>query len=327
MGGPANYFEDEEKQVSAAAFLAPFLGDFATHDDGDLFAHYTSLEALSAIIASGELRFYGSYNLNDTGEFLFGAEAVEEFLDSHATLTKRFFGFSDWADIEGEIRKNVKDIERSAYISCLSRHTSKDSKRHGNLSMWKSYGKERPVAIMLDPYFLELDSRRKGVFTFPVRYVSPSDRLSEVLRIERNIGETGASVSSSRAQALQFIRAVVGYCYYLKHNAFEYENEWRMVHDEQFFAAEDRANFYRIPCGERPCFALRLNEQYRGDKPLTLSGKPNYLKIRNLIRGVVVGPSKHQSETVERAKEALSQHFSAAECDKMVVASQIPYRT
>jgi hypothetical protein len=304
------------------------------------FAYYTTAETLIKIIESRSVFMRNTKVLNDVSEVKFGYDYLRYSVDQPEG-DELFAALKDidpildkeklfWEYFGGNHYPGIAD---STYVLSLSDHSKAKSKDMGLLSMWRAYGGNAGVALIIDgakTVFVESDAL--NAWTHPVQYVDCGPNYSfrnddwlagEFRKITSKIIEKGkylrridpAPITGHLMHA--FNLAVVR----TKHAAFREENEWRVIRT-QMLTDNVKAG---MPTTETirgiPQKVVKLNlENYKDAEP-----NPLNLELNNIIKKVLIGPCSQADVIAEAVVERL-ESAGVVNAHARVTITNIPYR-
>ena len=235
-----NMNEIDQKAISIFFSREFFEKIISAHNNDIKFVHYTSAEAAMNIIKSKEVWLRNTQCMNDYLEIQHGLDCLtkafkndEEGQPFQKTLEKLFPGFiKKFTDI---FDSWIPAFQENTYIVCLSEHLP-DENQFGRLSMWRAYGGELPVALVLNREpLLAQENNIFQLYTYPVSYLDPD-------KVKQELGRITKRVSSDR----EFIKklgeeSVINYLFdsfksiilSTKHPGFKEEREWRVVYNSE----------------------------------------------------------------------------------------------
>lgn len=120
----------------------------------------------------------------------------------------------------------------SSYIACFSEHLPEED-NYGRLSMWRAYGGERSVALILSrkPFLAETDVFH--AYTNPVAYLDPENFNQEFCKLATRIDSEKEFIDSlGKQRIINYLFEVfknIVLC--VKHPGFKEEREWRVVYN------------------------------------------------------------------------------------------------
>lgn len=236
---------------------------------GTRFVHYTGVDAFMNIIRSKEVWLRSVDCMNDYMEVDYGLKQLKEaYYNSEKggllrkTLNSAYNNFSNRFD--HMFWGWAPHLRGQTYIFCMSEHKNEEDP-YGRLSMWRAYGKDTRLAIVLkqDPFLRPSDALK--AYTNPVEYLDKEgyqrwfdtissgliSRVNEIHNIEEDI-----------------FFSYIFYCFLLsvlctKHPGFSEECEWRVVYTDRLetsgvLGKEIRniggspQTIYKIPLKNRP---------------------------------------------------------------------------
>ena len=207
------------------------------------FCHYTSAEVAFSIFKNKQIWLRRPQLMNDFQELEWGFSCLvhawtsEVGLGLQGELNTMFPGS---AKRTAEYFDSVQPLIRArTYMTCISEHDN-DEDELGRLSMWRAYGGNAGVAVVLNPAVFASTTDALNTYTYPVSYHTPKDvvdRFSRVLArvIEDRafLIEQGESFVSGYLNEL-FLNVVLA----TKHPGFREEREWRVIHTEHHGRSE-----------------------------------------------------------------------------------------
>ena len=225
--------------------------------DGIRFIQYTSAEAAMGIIKNQEVWLRNITCMNDYSEVEHGLKCLlKAFHSEHAGRDFKALLNSIFPDIIDEFI-NIFDswlpwLKTNTYIACVSEHPVTENK-YGRLSMWRAYGGDRPVALLLnkEPFLAETDVFH--AYSSPVAYLDPDE-------FSKEFNDLSLRIENHRDFISKLGRAkVIGYMFdffknsvlCVKHPGFKEEQEWRVVynpeHKKSQFVSSEIVSIDRIP--------------------------------------------------------------------------------
>ncbi|ODP37352.1 DUF2971 domain-containing protein [Sphingomonas turrisvirgatae] len=210
------------------------------------FAHYTSAQvAMDIIKAPDEDRCLWLRNamlMNDFSEIEYGQQLLRLSLTNEQLRNRLIEACNDIHEgILGAFRmidQEVYAIKRSTYLLSLALH--KGAELHqGKLSMWRAYGGDTNVCILLNPEAFMTPQSAYDAVIAPVDYGGPGKFVEGVAAIvETMIANRDAlrqidpeTVKTNLKYALDVMILST------KHPGFEEENEWRVINRAQLTPA------------------------------------------------------------------------------------------
>lgn len=307
-------------------------------------AHYTSAQALTKILKSRRIYLSDSRYLNDTSEVKFGAALLESTVNGNSGMSL----FKALSDISPELSKDKvwgeyhlkahsPRIAEASFIASFCEHNQAKISDYGKLSMWRYYGREGGVAMILD-------AKKFGVerfdpwetWTYPVEYVQCSYDWKfpktnwvskEFLRISQEISANKEALKSfvhengtakMTGRIIQTFRLVM---LRTKHIAFSEEQEWRAIKTPYFMDAMPAESPKRVVVKNRRQLVAKLQlTDHTKEKPDGLNLLPE-----NIVKKVLIGPCKNAEEKRTEIIESLIKS-GFRNVDERVVITHIPLR-
>jgi hypothetical protein len=291
--------------------------------------HYTSAEALLAILQSGSLWATDIRYLNDTAEYRFARDLLLKELQGRTVRLKN-------KRVRSLIEQHLKSLRISnaayAYVTSFS--------ACGNLlSQWRAYAPRDGVSIGFHAGALQ---KINGYALWKCHYFNSTPSLTEAekndLRLitdevygsiqwasrlmqqeARKSSHTGASLLEAQRDHAAVISASLTWAALkIKHAGFSEESEWRLIDNNSEINMIHAA-------GEDPQGLLNFRRGAFGITPYLLAVLPVTWKKDPLgIAEIIVGPSSNAAATVTSIKDLLRIKLRSA---APVVSCNIPYRT
>lgn len=287
------------------------------------FVQYTSADSAIKMLRTKSVWLRNTGCMNDYGEIEFGIERVVSYFSSDLATPL-------WAALDAihdGLSKDVKnrfdawrfDLSQETYVACLSEHDDREDAL-GRLSMWRAYGGDSGVAIVINPTAMLSDSDATHAYTFPVFYKTDEEINSIFGQFVGRISQAGDFLKQIPREtiswyAFSFLQA---FALSLKHPAFREEREWRIVY---------RPNQY--PNGK----LRKIVEVVRGIPQkiyvLDLKDIPEQgfvgVELPKLIDRVLIGPTEH-ANTMKKAIVHELELVGVTDADLKVFVTNIPLR-
>ncbi len=234
--------DDHALQLALFPYEAERVRDLIA--SGRKLAHYTTAHVAHSIISKAEIWMRNVQVMNDFSEVQHGV-ACMTYADDQG-LVRQLFQAVDAAHpgLSQEIAEHYEGWKTSflfdTYITCMSEFaapllpdaTANPENTYGRLSMWRAYGGDNGVALIVDPYFLNEGGDLGNVFTSPVFY---GDKFAFARQFARTVAGIEAipdvlsrcdreALHGSVLNVLRF--AVLS----VKHPGFMEEEEWRVIY-------------------------------------------------------------------------------------------------
>lgn len=256
------------------------------------FVHYTTAAAALNIIKNREIWLREASCMNDFSEVRHGLNCLKWAYRSQSgglkfqtVLNKIAPGITDL--IEREFDLLWERITQGTYIACFSEHDSSEDD-FGRLSMWRAYGPNNGVALILNNAAFFSEQNAFNAFTSPVAYLNNSEFDDELARIAARIEE---NVEKLKALGMQTIKDWVLFAFHFavlstKHKGFKEEREWRVLISPGVIAPMRLKYETEVLDGLPQCiYKLPLKEFPEvGNKGIV---------IPDLLNGLIIGPSEY----------------------------------
>ena len=291
------------------------------------FAHYTAAETAMRII-KGEgsdraLWLRNATEMNDFSEIEYGQSCLTKMLKDAETSTRlqkagEAVGLNIIDDVILPMGLERERIKRETYLLSLSEHQADDVE--GRLSMWRAYGGEANVCLLLrtaaftgdqDAYEVDMVAvDYRGVTGFRERF------LALISQVEANAGRI-ANIDRNDI-ATNWKRALDDIVLSTKHPSFEEEQEWRIIHRREVFAESNV-----------PSKVVNVGGTVQVVHYLPMENIPK-LGVKNasldeILERVIIGPTSNPSLVQEAFVRLLSDANVSSASDR-VVMSGVPLK-
>lgn len=287
------------------------------------FAHYTGINAAKGILDSNGIWLRNVDCMNDFMEVEYGLErlaaACRGFIGDRLkkkldALHPGFFEefgtlFDGWSHT----------FRRQTYVFSMSAHRDSEDTL-GRLSMWRAYGSDTRLAIVLKsaPFVAVSDALK--AYSSPVAYLDESQYAAHfeefVSSIENNADVVDAmtreDLKAHLFQAFKFAALCT------KHPGFEEEAEWRVIYTHELDKSEHLRPSVQIVNGV-PQTVYSIPLENLPDEGLV------GITIPEILDRIIIGPTEHPVPV----REAIIQLLIDAGVDdaaNKVVVSDIPLR-
>lgn len=267
---------------------------------GIVFAYYTSAETALKIVHGESIFMRDARLLNDSTELSYGKYVLNEALSENSYLVD-LIGSISHVGIEN-IRENLVDrydslsgLRGRTFLTSLTRHDLKTDSL-GRLSMWRGYGAENGVALLIHSTVFSSDLDWRGIFSTPVKYHSVDESRAYISRcLQRAVS---GDIDWGSIDGDQFSNLLSDffqdYCISAKHPGFSEEREWRVY-----------------------CVPERLESPWAKRKTCSISGVPQLVldlniagptgDLKEVLLGAIIGPSPHQEVIAEALQNKLDK--------------------
>jgi hypothetical protein len=211
-------------------------------------------------------------------------------------------------------------IRQETYMICVSEHSPLED-QHGRLSMWRAYGGQAGIALVLNGSVMFTESDALGAYSSPVAYLTPDTFADDFLNIARSIeGEAdyikGLDRDTVKTLAFNMLRFAV-LC--TKHPGFHEEREWRVVASPAMHPSQHLASNVEVVRGT-PQTVLKINLQNHPDQGLVGLALPEFLNR------IIIGPCEFPLVILKAFRQLLAD-AEVPEPEKKIVVSDIPLRS
>lgn len=288
------------------------------------FVQYTSAEAAMNIIKSGQFWMRNAQCMNDFMELQHGYECLRHAYKNE-TEGERFKNAVE--NIFPGVTKEITDLfdgwwphlQDSVYIACLSEHPVSEDK-YGRLSMWRAYGGEQPVALVLNNTPFLQDTSGLKVFSAPVMYMEPEQFIDYFGSIASRIEQSRGFLESLGRDTLKnwLFELFKSFILSIKHPGFSEEKEWRIFYtpmlDKSDYVLSDIVSVNNVP--------QEVHKIPLQDIPeISFTGAD----IPTLLHKVIIGPTDQQL-IIGRTFRKLLADAGCENANSMITYSGIPLR-
>lgn len=295
----------------------------AVQDEQSRFVYYTSAETACKIITNEEIWMRSTSTMNDYMEIEYGLQCLSEAYTAQPgqnfrkMLDSIYDGSSKGAT--DNFNSWMPGIRDDTYITCVSEHQDHEDD-NGRLSMWRAYGGNAGVALVLNANAMFVQNPELGIFASPVAYWTRMQigdelqRISDLIELNRDLVKTLDRIDFEGMVFNMFRFAVL--C--TKHPGFAEEQEWRVIASPRMHSSPVVEKSIQT-VGGIPQEVLRLQFKDRPDIGVS------ELKLSHLLNQIIIGPCEHP-DVIKRAFESLLAQKGISKGAIRIVSSNIPLR-
>lgn len=287
------------------------------------FVYYTTAETARKILLDKEIWMRNATTMNDFSEVEYGIRCLRFALQSengrsfsavldrwlpgsYETLVKRF---DSW----------LPSMRLDTYLACVSEHHDSEDK-YGRLSMWRAYGGDAGVALVLNSGAFVGESDALHAYSSPVEYVSELEFSTRLQELTNGMSQNAALISTyDKEMVLDRIFAAFRFAVLsTKHPGFLEEREWRVIYSPSFL------NSPRI---RREIEVVRGIPQTVCKIPLADIPEEGLvgLSMPSLVDRIIIGPSLYPM-MLGRAFQELLTNAGVPDAGNRIFLSDIPLR-
>lgn len=318
-----------EQSVIKPSRLHPIFFPYASQKQQEAFVenkrfvHYTSAETAISIIQNKAVWMRNVRCMNDYMEVEYGLSQLLEVYNKSASGDKfRVVLNNIFPDIIGEIESLFNSwlfrLKTDTYITCISEHLTEEDKI-GRLSMWRAYGKNAGIALVLNNKNFLSHSDVLKIYTSPVGYFEEGHLDAQFKTITESILREADYIKAQPRESIisqvfnMFMFAIL--C--TKHPGFREEKEWRIVYCPSIMQSNFVKKEVRSVSG--------IPQQIYTIPLISVPEEKFHASIPDLIERIIVGPTEYSLEIYKAIVELLSI-AGVSEPEKKVVGSNIPLR-
>ncbi len=291
---------------------------------GKRLVHYTSAESAYKIIAGRQIWLRNAQMMNDYSEIRYGLDCIIQAWaspagrDLQALLNRLKEGLSD--ELADLFDGHTDGLKIGTFIVSLSEHEDGED-QFGRLSMWRAYGGQTGVAIVLNNAAFAGNTDEMRVFSNPVFYLDIPTFVQwfegwarPIIAAEKKLHEIGPD--QVRNLLFMIFRS---FALCTKHPAFSEEKEWRV-----FYSPVHEGNSEWIETAVEivngvPQHLMKLHLKDNPERGIT------GVAPASLLNRVIIGPCEYPIQ-VRAAIAAAMTEVGIENPLEMMWMSLIPYR-
>jgi hypothetical protein len=290
---------------------------------GGRFVYYTTADTAMSILRNQQFWMRSTTTMNDYMEVEHGFEClnaaykVESGSVFNRALDACFTGLSE--DIKNYFNAWLPNIRQETYITCVSEHLSEED-RLGRLSMWRAYGGQAGIAIVLNGAVMLNENDALAVYSSPVAYLNADTFADEFARIAKNVeNETDYLRSLDRDTVKHIVFNMLRFAVLCtKHPGFHEEREWRVVASPAMHPSKLPLPTVELVRGT-PQKVLKIDLQNHSDQDLV------GLSLSDLLNSIIIGPCEFPQAILGAFRQLLVE-AGVPDPDSKIVVSDIPLR-
>ena len=287
------------------------------------FVHYTSARVAMSIIQNKEVWMRQATTMNDFLEIEYGLSRLAETYKSDvgeefkSLIDNMFPGVCD--DIVSLFDSWQPSFRLETYLTCISEHLEQEDLT-GRLSMWRAYGGNNSVALVMNngPFLKPSDAIK--AYTSPVHYSSGPQFKAQFKQFVNGVSQNRDFVASlGRQYIFNSIFEVFRFAALCtKHPGFHEEKEWRVLYSPNLHQSDKLIadiqeiggvpqRIYKIPLKNHP------DEGFTG------------AELDELISRIIIGPTEYPY-AMKEAFVGLLDKSGVTNPRSKVFVSDIPLR-
>ncbi len=321
--------EDRDLRIFAARTFLPMHYDRLDKikQYNQRFVHYCTADKLINILRTKKVWMRRSRLMNDYNEAYHGLDMIaDEFRGDNGDHLRECLN-----SVHENIMEEVQDLFSSweneminnTYLFCVSEHDDEED-RDGRLSMWRAYGGNSGVAIILKNTPFLSESSVLEVVSSPVFYFDQEQFGPYILSIFDNIADNSDTLRQiDRVEfghhIFWFLRSII-HC--TKHRGFQEEREWRVCYSPRMNPSDFmKSSIETINGIPEPVYKIPL--ELTRDKE---NAEELDLTISSILDSIIIGPTQFPRnifDSINQTMEELQIDFDPAR----IKISGIPLRT
>lgn len=319
--------EAEQERIRRIFFPALYQKQMLAQKNGAKFVHYTSAEAALNIIKTKQIWMRQATCMNDYSEILHGLDCLDKAFGNKGNSIGHNL-VEELKKIDPEITTVAmqtfvhfkENLKNDTFFVCVSEHDPNTENDNGRLSMWRAYGGQSSVALVLNgaPFFSESDALR--AYTSVVDYNDISGFEKNLSQITSDIKNNVDFLKSIDKKILvnTFFNFLLISALSIKHPGFLEEKEWRV--------------FY-TPTMSRSEYIKETTEVIKGvPQPICkipLEDIPDEgllgIEIPSLLDRIIIGPTEFPA-AIKKAFISALIDANVSNPESKIVISNIPLR-
>lgn len=274
-----------------AVFAPQISAPLARLQSGKRLVHYTSAENAYRIISGRQVWLRNALLMNDFSEIQHGIFCLQAAWSDAAGATLRDWLDDAWPGLQAEFVSlydgHIDGIKIGTFMLSLSEHDD-DEDELGRLSMWRAYGGDAGVALVLNPDFALSDTDEIKAYSAPVLYKSVADFVPFFRQWVDGLVSTQSIRLLDRETIINSLfHAFRMFVLCTKHPGFHEEKEWRVFHNPNLDERSDWLTTSIEVVAGVPQNVMKLG--LRDDEPKGIIG----VAPSGLINRVILGPTAH----------------------------------
>lgn len=295
---------------------------------GRQFAYYTSATTASHILKKQEVWMRHTSVMNDRSEIIHGYNSLQRALAGDSG--RAFYAVFDRVraglgrQLAAYFAAHCDKIIENTYLISISEHEPHEN-HYGRLSMWRTYGEQAGVAIILNANTLLGRQAAIRASLYPVYYMdelgsdeslTASRSMQQLLqqlteRLQRHI-DLLKQLGDAEIQRI-FFQKTIHLITCTKHPAFAEEKEWRLIYIPELDASRQ----------------LPIDVEHIGAIPQKVVKLPltdaSGLAIRQQLQNILIGPTDYP-HVIEEALASLLKTRGFTNPNAIIQRTNIPLR-
>lgn len=290
---------------------------------GGRFVYYTTADTATSILRNRQFWMRNTTTMNDYMEVEHGFECLNFAYKAkpgdsfNSAIDSCFAGLSE--EVKNYFNAWLPDIRQGTYITCMSEHSYEED-QNGRLSMWRAYGAQAGIALVINGGILFSQSDALGAYSSPVSYLTQEAFAAGFVEIVKNIEREADYIKTlDREQVKNILFNLLRFTVLCtKHPGFHEEREWRIVASPAMHHSK-----FLIPTVEIikgiPQTVLKVDLQNHPEQGL------NGLSLPEILDHIIIGPCEFPQIILEAFRKLLVE-AGVSDPDSMLVVSDIPLR-
>lgn len=297
---------------------------------GGNLAYYTDAATAISIIRNKNIWMRNARMMNDWSEVSYATSVIFKLLNNNIfrdKLSKSLCGFHRnlEAILLDTINTHATNAQFNTYLVCLTEHDKhNEDDLLGRLSMWRAYGRDCPVALVVNRDAVLNNDVEIEPAIYPVEYLNHEEIEEKLFDLIDTIRkhQNAISIDQLKRTADDIFKAIFVSMISTKNKGFNEEKEWRLVLNRSIWVSNDGTL-------ETPSSIEIINGEPQEIYKLSIENIPQTdaspLMFDDILKHVLIGPSNNGA-TVASAFVKELQQAGVSNAERRVMVSGIPLR-
>jgi hypothetical protein len=313
----------------SAELLRRIFFPYASRREDDLvrrngrFVHYTSASVAMSILQRKEVWMRNATTMNDFSEMEYGHACLINAYDDKPGSDFKAALDKCHPDLRPEAETLFKGwsqvLKNGTYLTCISEHQDSED-TIGRLSMWRAYGGDSGVALVLNNKAFTSTSLALRTYSSPVAYFG-------IEEFKAHFQQVADSMNNHLAFLAQVDREHVKLCLFnmfrfamlgTKHPGFREEREWRIIHTPRLEPTDRLLKDLQVVRGI-PQTVYKIPLKNIPEEGLT------GVEISEILDHVIIGPTQYPQTMYEAFVDILTG-AGVPDAGRKIRVSDIPLR-
>jgi len=284
-------------------------------------ALYTKASTAHDILLKQQAWLRNCLCMNDYSEIQHGMKCLSEAYKKHREKLKEILEDIS-PEIIGEIEEGFNNsyapLRLNTHIICVSEHSLTNDK-DGRLSMWRAYGGDHPVAIILNTEPFSADTNKFGAYAYRVDYKDTDNFVKDFGDYCLRVDEQKEFLKQCPKESVtnHIYSAFINMAICTKHPGFQEEQEWRVIYNPKLMKSDYIFSEIESVDGvPQEIFKIKLEKINKENIDLSIS---------SFINKIIIGPSNH-AVVMQQSFIKLLKRAGCTNAETKVYCSKIPFQ-